>query len=164
MIIKILRALLATLPAGLAVVLAASSLSACSIWPFHSTLPPAGTTATVAASTLPPLQPDHGRIYFFRMGSFTPDALIRPEIRVDGKIVGAARSGGYFLVDLPPGVYSAAATWDIDRPVSVHVSAGQTSYVQVEIRFPILAGRVTLSEASPRTAVNMISTLDYSDR
>jgi hypothetical protein len=163
--IKMLRALLgATFPAGLIVMLAASSLSACSMWPFHSAMPSASfadATTTDAESTLPPLQPDHGRICFFRMGSFTPDALVRPEIRVNGKVVGSASAGGYFLVDLPPGVYSAVATWNIDRPLSVYVAPGRTSYVQVEFRFPILTGRVVLNEASQRTAINMISTLDY---
>ena len=131
---------------------------------FHSAMPSdsaAETTADAAESGPPPLQPDRGRIYFFRMGSLSPDALIHPEIRVDGKIVGVAKSGSYFVLDLPTGVYTVAPSWNIDRTLNVDVRAGQMSYVQVDIRFPVLAGRVTLSEASSRIGVNLISTLDY---
>lgn len=162
--IKMLRTLLRALPAGLTVVLAAGLLSACSTWPFHSEMPPAsadGTTVAADGSTPPPLAPDRGRVYFFRMSSYSPELLIRPEIRMDGKIVGLAKPGSYFVVDLPTGVYSAAPTWNMDRSLNVFVMAGRTSYVRVDIRFPVLAGRVSLSEVSPGTGANMIATLDY---
>lgn len=153
--IKILRAALAAV--------LATSLSACSM--FHSAMPADDgspeTTVEASDASPPPLALDRGRIYFYRMGSYSPDTFIHPEIRVDGKIVGVARSGSYFVVDLPTGVYTVAPSWNIDRTLNVDVRAGQAAYVQVEIRFPVLAGRVVLSETSQRIGVNMVSTLDY---
>src|SRR5207249_10033828 len=75
-----------------------------------------GAKYTEVASTLPPLAPSQGRIYFYRPSAF--GAAVQPDINLNSQKVGTAKPHGFYFVDRPPGNYevTAAPDTDTERP------------------------------------------------
>lgn len=75
---------------------------------------------------VPGLSPERGRIYFFREARYA-GSLLRPEVRIDGVVVGQSVPGGVFLVDRNPG----HCVVECEEKVEFELKGGQEVYVQL---------------------------------
>jgi hypothetical protein len=86
------------------------------------------------ASTIPPVPPDRGRIYFYRDDE-PYESLSRPYLYLNGEVAGVSIPGGVFYRDVPPGMYTIATWTQGDFPDGSKTAAlrpGDTFYVKVE--------------------------------
>lgn len=139
---------------------------------FYRTLLLAGGAALLAAgcasgpqykdvaSSIPTLSPDDGRIYFFRSDSFA-GAMLQPEIKLNDKVVGHSKAGGFFYVDEPAGSYTVATSTEVTRTVTFDLKAGETKYVRTAVSMGVLVGHITPTIDYPENAQSEIQTLKY---
>jgi hypothetical protein len=92
--------------------------------------------------SIPALQPEMGRIFFYRDSAI--GAMIKPEILLNGQVVGEMVPLGFFYVDRAPGTYLASAKTESETTVQVPLEANQTRYVRGSISLGILVGRPNL--------------------
>jgi len=112
------------------------------------------------SSSIPTLQADQGRVYFFRSSSMM-GAGIQPDIRLNDQVVGTSQPGGFFFVDRPAGQYNAATSTETEKTVSFALDAGEIKYVRTSISFGLLAGRVIPSLETSEVAVKELPELSY---
>ncbi|MBY4864935.1 DUF2846 domain-containing protein [Burkholderia sp. Bp9017] len=112
------------------------------------------------AASIPHLNSSVGRIYFLRSAS-PLGAAIQPDIRLNGRVVGQSKPGGFFFVDESPGSYTVVTTTEVDRKITFDVEAGQTRYVRTSVGFGLLVGHVTPSLVPPDVAETEIRELRY---
>lgn len=112
------------------------------------------------ASSMPTLKAGQGRIYFFRTNSMVGGAL-RPDIRLDGEVVGQSRPGGFFYVDRPAGSHLASASTETDKTVSFTLQPGETKYIRSSVSMGLLVGRVVLEPETPEKAKAELGALSY---
>jgi hypothetical protein len=62
-----------------------------------------GPTFTDYAKTLPPLKQGEGRLWFYRNSTW--GTAIQPDVKLNGRAIGAAKPLGFFCVDRPAGDY-----------------------------------------------------------
>lgn len=115
---------------GLLVPVFALLLTACASGPKYAEV----------ASGFEALDPAEGRIYIYRPSSF--GAAVRPNVKLNGEVVGEAISHGFFFVDRPPGEYTIVTSTEVDRSLSLTLEAGQTRYVRLGISFGFVVGHV----------------------
>ena len=112
------------------------------------------------ASSLPSLKAGQGRIYFFRSSSMV-GAVVQPDIRLNGEVVGQSKPGGFFYVDRPAGNYVAAASTETEKTVSFNLQAGETKYIRSSVSFGLAVGRVVLEPETPEKAKAELGSLSY---
>ena len=86
------------------------------------------------------ISPDTGRIYLYRP-SFL-GAAIRPNVKLNGDVIGEAVSWGFFYVDRKPGNYEIVTSTEVDRKLSLTLDKGQTRYVRLNIGLGFFVGHV----------------------
>ena len=111
-------------------------------------------------SSLTPLEPDEGRIFFYRTAS-PLGAAVQPEIKLNGVAVGTSKPGGYFYVDRPAGKYEAHASTEVDRMVSFVLAPGETKYIRTSPSFGVLVGRIKFELMSASEAEVQMASLHY---
>lgn len=87
------------------------------------------------------LQPDKGRIYFYRSSSMF-GAAIQPSIVLNGAVVGNSKPGGFFFVDQVAGPMEVSTSTEVEKKLTFTLEPGQLRYVRTVIGFGIVAGRV----------------------
>ena len=92
-------------------------------------------------SSMPALNPDQGRIYFYRTSSMM-GAAIQPSVLLNGKVVGDSKPGGFFYVDTAPGAQEVSTTTEIEKKLSFTLEPKQTRYVRTSTSFGVLVYRV----------------------
>lgn len=112
------------------------------------------------ASSMATLKPGEGRIYFFRSSSFV-GAAIQPEIRLNGKVVGMSKPGGFFYVDRPAGTYTAATSTETEKSASFALQPGETKYLRTSPSIGLLIGRIVIEIESPEKAKAELPSLSY---
>ena len=123
---------------------AALGLSACATGPESG-----GRPLDWANLESPPAE--QGRIYFYRPNaSLFP--VIRPQVIVNGRLVGISRAGEVFYRDAHPGRYEIYLVGEEDRTLDLTLAAGETRYVRTSIDLDLLGPRlapeaVALAEA-----------------
>lgn len=122
-----------------------------------------GPKYTEVSSSIPTLQTDQGRVYFFRSSSMF-GAAIQPDIRLNDQVVGTSQPGGFFFVDRPAGQYSAATSTETDKTVSFVLDAGEVKYVRTSPSLGLLAGRIVPSLETPEAAVKELPELSYTGK
>ncbi len=122
-----------------------------------------GVKHSEMASSIPSLQAGQGRIYFFRNSSMV-GAAVQPEIRLNGVVVGQSQPGGFFYVDRPAGNYTAAASTETEKTLSLSLQAGETKYVRSSVSFGLVVGRVVLDLETPEKARAEIADLSYAPK
>lgn len=102
-----------------AVMLAAFALVGC-----------AGSKYEKAASRIPPVPQDKGRIYFYQP---QPEMMssAQQKLRVNEVVVGRNKPGAFFFVDRPAGSYTVTNLYWTGDGVSFMLDAGQTRYVRI---------------------------------
>lgn len=92
-------------------------------------------------SHMPTIQPNFGRIFFYRDRSMA-GAIIQADIKLNGEVVGRSVPGGFFYVDKPSGNYKVACTTEAKRSVTFTLAPGQVRYVRTKIAFGVMVGRL----------------------
>jgi hypothetical protein len=88
-----------------------------------------------------------GQVVFFRPGAFVGSA-IRCTVREDGKMIGRAGNGRYFIVPAAPGKHSFTTKTEATDTLNVEVEPDETTYVKCKIGMGVVAGRPNLSPAT----------------
>lgn len=114
--------------------------------------------AEVEAS-MPSLRAGQGRIVFFRTSGAGP--AVRPDIRLNGEVVGTSEPGSFFFVDRPAGRYTASARTEVESSVEVLVRDGEVSYVESSITLGLFVGHPRLSTRGAGEALGVLSGLAY---
>ena len=99
-----------------------------------------GAKYTEVASTLPPLAPSQGRIYFYR-----PSALgtaVQPDIKLNGQKVGTAKPHGFYFVDRAPGNYEVTAATEAEKKLTFTLEPSQERFVRLRIQMGVLVCRI----------------------
>jgi hypothetical protein len=115
---------------ALAVVAASLLLSACA----------AGTKFSEMRDTTSVVQPDMGRIYFYRRALV--GMAVQPEVRLNGEKVGRAVPNGFFYVDRPAGNYQVVTETEVEKKLTFTLEAGQVRYVRLDISMGFWVGHV----------------------
>jgi hypothetical protein len=125
-------------------------LAACATGPRYSEL----------KSSIPPLAPDQGRIYFYRTtGMF--GAAIQPSIALNGASVGTSRPRGFFYIDRAPGSYEVSCTTEVTRKVTFQLEAGQEQYIKMSLGMGVFVGHVIPELVDPEKARKEVENLHY---
>lgn len=112
--------------------------------------------------SIPELDPEHGRIYFYRSSGAGP--LVQPDIRLNGTVVGEMTTGGFFFVDRLPGTYTATASTEVEARAQFPLEGKQTQYVRGSISLGILVGRPNFELVDPRSAAAELTDLVYTGK
>jgi hypothetical protein len=73
------------------------------------------------SASAPALAPGTGRIYFYRPSQF--GAAIRPDVSLDGSVVGTAISHGFFYVDSLPGTHEVVLNSEVTDKTQVRIES-----------------------------------------
>jgi len=99
-----------------------------------------GAKYTEVASTLPPLAPSQGRIYFYR-----PSALgtaVQPAINLNGQKVGTAKPHGFYFVDRAPVFFKVTAATETEKKLTFTLEPNQERFVRLRIQMGVMVGRI----------------------
>ena len=105
------------------------------------------TAATAPGALVPPPPAGMGQVVFFRPGKFVGSA-IRCTVREDGKMVGRAGNGKYFVLPATPGPHRFTTKTEATDTLNVEVEPDETTYVKCSIGMGVMAGRPNLSPAT----------------
>jgi Protein of unknown function (DUF2846) len=111
-------------------------------------------------SSIPALQANEGRVFFYRSGSMM-GAAIQPNILVNGKVAGESKPGGFFFVTSAPGPMEVAVSTEVEKKLTFTLEAGQTRYVRTKIGFGVIAGRVYPELVDPAEATKELAETSY---
>lgn len=100
-----------------------------------------GPSFTETQSSLPKLTAGKGRLFIYRTTAL--GAAIQPAIKVNGNEVGKAKARGFVYADLPAGAHTVETRTEVTRSTSAPVTAGQPTYVRLNVTMGLLAARVT---------------------
>ncbi|MEO8158082.1 MAG: DUF2846 domain-containing protein [Betaproteobacteria bacterium] len=118
-----------------------------------------GATYKETLGNTPALQAGMGRIYFYRPSQF--GAAIRPDVVLDGEVVGKAIWHGFFYVDRLPGTHEVVVSTEIVDKTPVRLAAGETCYVRLEGGFGIIMGRTYARQVNATTGESEMLSLHY---
>lgn len=111
-------------------------------------------------SELDAVGPNQGRIFFYRSSSMV-GAAIRPNISLNGAVVGESQPGGFFYVDVEPGIHQATARTEVLATLMIPIKAGERRYVRSSIHFGVLIGRVELALMDATQAEGELGALSF---
>lgn len=107
----------------------------------------AGEKESSAPVTIPAPPAGQGQVVFFRPGAFVGSA-IRCTVREDGKMIGRAGNGRYFVIAAAPGKHTFTTKTEATDTLNVEVEPDETTYVKCKIGMGLVAGRPNLSPAT----------------
>jgi hypothetical protein len=98
---------------------------------------------------LPQLNPNEGRIYFYRTSNLFGSA-IQPDVSLNGEKVGRSIPGGFFYVDRQSGDYEVVLSTEVEKKLTFTLDEAQTRYVKMSVGLGVIVYRVfpTLVEES----------------
>ena len=108
---------------------------------------PAVAGESKGAVVIPAPAAGTGQVVFFRPGKFVGSA-IRCTVREDGKMIGRAGNGHYFVVSAPPGAHRYTTKTEATDTLNVEVKPDETTCVNCAIGMGVMAGRPNLSPAT----------------
>ena len=113
-------------------------------------------------TSLPSLAPEKGRIYLYRTSVL--GAAVRPDVKVNGTVVGKATAQGFFFYDCAPGEYVIQTTTEVTRKLSLLVAKGQERYVRLNISMGLFAGHVYPELVEVATGASEIQACKYTGK
>ena len=111
-------------------------------------------------SSIPPVKPDKGRIFFYRNSSFV-GAAVQPSIILDGEKIGDSRPNGFFYVDRMPGKHVVTVTTEVQNKRTFELARGEIKYVKTAVEMGAFVGHVTADVMYPETATEDLLSLAY---
>ena len=118
-----------------------------------------GAKYTEVVSTLPPLAPSQGRIYFYRPSAF--GTAVQPDINLNSQKVGTAKPHGFYFVDRPPGNYEVTAATETEKKLTFTLEPGQERFVRLRIAMGVLVGRIIPELVDKAQAEKELSSLSF---
>ena len=113
------------------------------------------------SASIPALDADHGRLYFFRETGVL-GAASGSQVRVNDQPVGTMPMGTFFYVDEPAGEYTITTSSARDKPLMVKLDGGDTKYVRMSVPYAVMAGPLTPTLVKePEKAQQVVETLRY---
>jgi hypothetical protein len=120
-----------------------------------------GTPYQDMSASIPTLDAEHGRLYFFRETGALGMAS-GSQVRVNDQPVGSMPMGTFFYVDEPAGEYTITTSSARDKPLTVSLDGGDTKYVRLSVPFSVVAGPLTPTlEKEPEKARQVVEKLRY---
>jgi hypothetical protein len=80
--------------------------------------------------TLPALDPDSGRIFFYRVHRMEDPGRLHPPIILHGEYVGQFKPGAFFFLDVAPGDKEVAVGSNVEPQLRFTLQRGETRYVR----------------------------------
>lgn len=99
-----------------------------------------GPTHRSVKDTFPPLAAEKGRIFLYR--TTTMGAVLQPDIKVNGDVIGESKAKGFIFRDFAPGNYEIMTSTEVDRKLTFALDAGQIRYVKLGVSMGFLVGHV----------------------
>jgi Protein of unknown function (DUF2846) len=99
-----------------------------------------GAKYAEVVSTIPPLPPTQGRIYFYRPSAM--GAAVQPDINLNGQKVGTAKPHGFYFVDRAPGNYEVSASTETEKKLTFTLEPRQERFVRLKIQMGLFVGRI----------------------
>jgi len=90
--------------------------------------------------TIPALSPEQGRIYMYR--TTVLGAALRPDIKLNGEVIGSSVAKGFTFVDRPPGDYKIMTSTEVERSLSFVLEKDQTRFVKFDVSMGFFVGHV----------------------
>lgn len=118
-----------------------------------------GPKYTEVMSTIPPLTPSQGRIYFYRPSAF--GAAVQPDINLNGQKVGTAKPHGFYFVDRDPGNYEVTAATETEKKLTFTLEPRQERYVRLRIQMGVFVGRIVPELVDKAEAEGEIKDLSF---
>ena len=122
-----------------------------------------GSRLAEIQDTLPQLETEKGRIWFYRSRSLF-GAAIQPPIRLNGEVVGDSVPGGVFFHDVVPGDFIVATTTEVERQLTFTIVKGQERFVKTSPGFGVLVGRIHPELIDPEEARSAIEGLSFTGK
>ncbi len=107
----------------------------------------AGDKAEKAAPAIAAPAPGMGQVVVWRPGKFVGSA-IRCTVREEGKMVGRAGNGRYFVLSATPGAHRYTTKTEATDTLNIEVEPDETAYVKCTIGMGVVAGRPNLSPST----------------
>jgi hypothetical protein len=118
----------------------------------------AGAGAAAGAGALPAVEAGKARLVFYRSGSMIA-SLDKPNILMDGVVIGKSESGYYSYADVEPGKHLIECKSG-DR-ISVPVAAGQTAYLETSVKAGINDFQFNVEQKPEAEAQKKIAKLKF---
>ena len=112
-----------------------------------------------AKRSIPNLNPDQARIYFYRTTAF--GAAVQPAVKLNEEKIGSAVPKGFFYADRPPGNYHVDASTEVKRRLSLTLEKGQTRYVRLNMAMGFWVGHVWPELVDDQTAEKEIAKCSF---
>ncbi|MEH6629960.1 MAG: DUF2846 domain-containing protein [Halopseudomonas aestusnigri] len=112
----------------------------------------ASRKAKPITGSLPQVSESNARIYFYR--SKVPFlAAIEPKFLVDEKVVGKAVMNQAIYRDARPGVYEIKISSDMENPITLTLSPGETRYIKAYGTTSVIRTYLSIEEINEKQAV-----------
>lgn len=104
-------------------------------------------------------EPGSGRI-FYRPEKFFGGG-IRPDVLLNGELVGNSTPGGFFYIDRPSGDYRVSMTSEVEKALTFTLDERQTRYVRLSVGLGVIVYRVYPELKDESEALPELQTLSY---
>ena len=111
-------------------------------------------------STIPPLNPNQGRIFFYRNPFFLGTPL-QPEIKLNSVVIGQSVPGAFFFKDVAGGTQVVSTSDEPDRDLTFTISAKEIRYVRTGLSLESLLGRINPSLVPTEEAEHDLTELRF---
>ena len=120
-----------------------------------------GSKHSELRTSIAPVQPDMGRIYFYRLQEAVGSPF-QPKVVLNGEEIGGSTPGGFFYVDRRPGNNKVYLSNEKEKIVEFTLDRGQTRYIRLSVALAVLTYRVYPELVAQDFAESEMRSLHYS--
>lgn len=111
-------------------------------------------------STLPPIPKGHGRVFVYRTA--TMGMALKPDVKIDDKVVGTSQARGFFYSDQKAGAHRISITTERKHESPLIVKSGEPAFVSSQLQFGILVGQIKPLQVVKETGESEIQSCSQS--
>ena len=111
-------------------------------------------------TAIPTIKANEARLFFYRPEKFIGSG-IRPNVVLNGNVVGPSTPGGFFFVDVAPGPYEVVLTSEVERKLTFVIAPKDTKCVRLSVSLGVLVYRVYPELAEKVNCEKEIENLNY---
>lgn len=119
-----------------------------------------GPAYSEVKSTLPPIAKGHGRVFVYRPSTF--GAAIKPDVKIDDKVIGTSEGRGFLYSDQTAGTHQISIGTEWTHRNSVTVKPGQPSFVRCKVTPGVIAAHVIPDQVDQATGESDIQSCKLS--
>lgn len=113
--------------------------------------------------TIQPVAAGKGRIFFYRDDTFVGGG-VRPDIKLNGKVVGESLPGGFFYVDQAPGNCAVSTSTEVERTLEFTLAPSEVKYVRTSVSMGFFVGHVIPELVSKADAEKALTNLKFAGK